>query len=662
MAVTQRFRRLAVSTALGKDKLLIQSLSLNESLGRLFQMEVELRGEDRDIKFEDIVGTAATVRLELPGGKGKRYFNGYVSRFAQVEHQGSYAVYGATLVPWMWFLTRTADCRIFQKQRVPDIIEAVFKEHGFTDYKLKLTRTYREWEFCVQYRETDFNFVSRLMEHEGIYYYFEHADKAHTLVLADSLSAHDAYDGYETMIYRPPTSQQEENAETITDWSVEQQVQPGQYALNDFNFTTPKASLLANANISRECSQADYEVYDYPGEYEKRVQGEAYAKVRIQELQSQYEILRAETTVRGVAAGCTFTMKGNPRSDQNREYLITGVSMQIKAGGFESGQARAGLFYECRFTAVPVDAKCPFRPQRITPKPLIQGPQTAIVVGPMGNEIHTEDHARVKVQFHWDRYGKFDENSSCWIRVSQPWAGKGWGSMSTPRIGQEVIVEFLEGDPDRPIITGSVYNADQKPPYAGGRGVVSGLKSQTHKGQGFNEISMDDTAGKEKMTVNAQYDHNTSVGNNQSNTIGNNRTTSVSVDDSETIGSNQKIKVGSNQETTVGSNQKLTVGADQTNSIGSNQETSVGASQKNTVGAAQTESIGSSRTTSVAAADKLTVGGPQPLSVSGPVSITSGASIELSVGGSSIKISPGGIDIASGGPIKITGAIVKVNS
>lgn len=543
MPATQKSRMLAIGTVLGEDALLIKTFSLTEHLGRLFQIEAELRSDNREIKFEDIVGTDATVRLELPDGKGTRYFNGCVSRFVQIEHRGSYAVYEATLVPWVWFLTRTADCRIFQKKKVPDIIEDVFKGHGFSDYKLKLTGTYREWEYCVQYRETDFNFISRLMEQEGIYYYFEHTDGAHTLVLADSPSAHEAYEGYGTMTYRPPATEREEHAETITEWVIEKEIQPGQYALNDFNFTTPKTSLLANANISRQHQAADYEIYDYPGEYEQRTEGEGYAKMRIQELQIQFETLRAHATVRGVSTGCKFTLQGNPREDQNRDYLITSASYHIKAGEYETGRREEEEFYECDFIAVPIDQKCPYRPERLTPKPFIQGPQTAIVVGPKGDEIHTEDNARVKVQFHWDRYGKFDENSSCWIRVSQPWAGKSWGSMATPRIGQEVIVEFLEGDPDRPIITGRVYNADQPPPYASGKGVVSGLKSQTHKGSGYNEMSMDDTAGKEKITIHAQYDMGTTVEHDDTQTVHNDRTITVDGKHTETIKKDTTIKI-----------------------------------------------------------------------------------------------------------------------
>jgi type VI secretion system secreted protein VgrG len=532
-ALTQANRFIAINTPLGEDALIIRSFSFTEHISRLFQVEVDLISLDGEVEFEQLIGDGAIIRLEL-GKDQTRYFHGIISRFVQTKNQGNFAHYRATIVPWLWLLTRTSDCRIFQNKSIPEIIEEVFKAHGLDSYELRLSGTYGPWDFCVQYRETDFNFVSRLMEQEGIYYYFEHAEDKHTLVIADSPSAHAAYEGYETVIYRPPTENQPPDRECITDWVVEKELKPGAYAINDFNFETPKTHLLAKSSIERSHPAAAFEVYDYPGEYELHEDGEFYAKVRIQELQSTYETLHAQATARGMCAGYLFTLQDHPRDDQNREYLITGSSCQVDAGDFESGASTEGdEFFSCSFTCI--DCQTPFRPARNTPKPIIQGPQTAIVVGPKGDEIHTDDQARVKVQFHWDRYGKRDENSSCWVRVSQPWAGKGWGSMATPRIGQEVIVEFLEGDPDRPIITGRVYNGDNAPPYAGGQGVVSGLKSNTHKGTGYNEMSMDDTKGKEKITIHAQYDMNTTVENDQTNTVKGKFTEEIEKDTAITI-------------------------------------------------------------------------------------------------------------------------------
>jgi type VI secretion system secreted protein VgrG len=686
MALTQANRFIGLETPLGGDVLAVRNASCREEISRLFQIELDIVSTEGTVTFEDIIGESVTLRLNA-GKDQKRYFNGIVSRFVQTKNEGRYAHYRATVVPWLWLLTRTSDCRIFQKKSIPDIIEEVFKAHGFDQYTLSLSGSYQPWDYCVQYRETDFNFVSRLMEQEGMYYFFEHEDGKHTLVLADSPSAHCPNSGYETVIYRPPTDNHPFDRECVTDWVLEKQLRPGAYALNDFNFEKPKVSLLAKSTIDRSHAAAAFEVYDYPGEYEEHGEGESYTKVRIQELQADHETCHAQGTARGLCPGFLFTLQDHPRDDQNREYLITSVSCQMDAGDFESSADNE--FFACNFTAI--DCTTPFRPARTTPKPLIQGPQTAIVVGPAGEEIHTEAQARVKVQFHWDRYGKKDENSSCWVRVSQPWAGKGWGSMATPRIGQEVIVEFLEGDPDRPIITGRVYNADQPPPYAGGQGVVSGLKSNTHKGSGYNEMSMDDTAGKEKITIHGQYDMNTTVEHDQTTTVHNNRTDKIDVDDSETVGANQTGTVGGNQtlsvakdrtrtvsknetvtvsltrthtvgvneaitvgvaqEITVGAAQTITVGANQSSTIGKNQTNSIAKDQSNTIGANQTSKVGKDRQTEVGKNDTLKVAKTLAIEAGDEVLIKTGeASIHMKKDGT-IQIKGKDITVQGSGEI-----------
>ena len=579
MPPTQQHRLIAIGTALGDDMPLITSFSMTEQLGRLFHIEVELASQEPAIDFDKVVGSNATLRLELQDGK-TRYFNGYISRFVQAGEQGDFARYRAILVPWLWFLTRTADCRIFQKKKVPDIIEEVFKAHGFKDYKLRLSGSYSPWEYCVQYRETDFNFVSRLMEQEGIYYYFTHEDGKHTLVLADAASSHDPFPDYDTLSFRPPVQQAgDQNEETITEWVIEKEVQPGVYAMADFNFKTPSSPILVNANINRKHEAADFEVYDYPGEYDDRSSGDAYAKVRIQELQAQHEVLRGRSSSRGVATGCKFTLKDHPRDDQNREYLVTGATYHVGVSEYQStGQARDEEFFTCTLSAIPTSEQ--FRPLRTTPKPLIQGPQTAFVVGKAGEEIDTDDFGRVKVQFHWDRYGKVDENSSCWVRVSQPLAGKGWGAMSIPRIGQEVIVEFLEGDPDRPIITGRVYNATNTVPYPlPANKTMSTVKSNSSKGgQGFNEIRLEDKKGSEQIFIhgeknldirikndafeNIENDRHLVVENDRFEHVKNNRNETVDNDHKESIGNDRNLSVGGKEAKSVTGSLSLTVTGD----------------------------------------------------------------------------------------------------
>jgi type VI secretion system secreted protein VgrG len=416
-------------------------------------------------------------------------------------------------------------------------------------------------------------------------------------------------------------------------------VHTGKVTLRDYDPQQP--TLQLESSVAGEQPE---EAYHYPGKYTALDEGERYARLQLEAEEAQERVVRGAGTCRAFQSGYRFDLKEHYRKDANQAYLLLELRHSARAGDYRSWDS-APFDYRNDFLAIPHSV--PFRPLNTTHKPRIWGTQTALVVGKAGEEIWTDKHGRVKVQFYWDRLGKKDENSSCWVRVSQPWAGKGWGSLAIPRIGQEVIVEFLEGDPDLPIITGRVYNAEQMPPYnpAAG-GVVSGLKSKTHKGSGYNEMSMDDTAGKEKVTIHGQYDMGTTVGHDQTNSIGNNRTTTVSVNDTESVGSNQKINVGSNQETTISANQKLSVGADQTNTIGSNQKTSVGAG----------------RTTTVAAADKLTVGGAETLQAAGAIDISSDAKITLSAGGSMIEIGPAGVTITTGGNVAITGAVVKVNS
>jgi len=556
MPLKQENRLLAIGTPLGGDVLAVRSVSVQEQLGRLFHIEAELSSEDAEVDFDKVVGNNVTIRLDI-GQKEERYFNGFVSRLAQVANQGGYAHYRAAIVPWLWFLTRTADCRIFQAKSTPDIIEAVFKGHGFNDYKLSLSGAYAPREYCVQYRETDFNFVSRLMEAEGIYYFFTHEDGKHTLVLADSISAHSPYSGYEEIAFHE-LEKGAAGREVVTDWTMEKEAQPVACALNDFDFTKPKTSLLSNSTVTRQYGAAQFEIYDYPGEYADPSEGERLSGVRLDELQTQYETLHGQASARGIAAGSTFTLKNHPRDDQNRDYLITGVALHADAGEFASGKTE-GEFFSCNFAAIAKTQQ--FRPSRLTPKPIVQGPQTAIVVGPSGEEIHTDEYGRVKLQFHWDRYGKADENSSCWVRVSQEWAGKKWGAMHIPRIGQEVIVEFLEGDPDRPIITGRVYNADAMPPYAlPAEKTKSTLKSNSSKGgNGFNEIRFEDKKGSEQIFVHAEKDQEIRVKNDRKEHIGNDRHLVVKNDKKERVFGDRHERVAKNHYEQINQTRSLTV-------------------------------------------------------------------------------------------------------
>lgn len=514
-------RAITVSSPVANTELHLDQLTAREELGRPFEIELELFSTAREIKLEQMLGQDITVEVQF-GETLTRRFHGYVSQFSQTpKSERGYAWYRAVLRPWLWFLTRTADCVIFQEKSVPTIFREVFDDHGFTDRRESLTATYNPRTYCVQYCESDFNFVSRLLEEEGIYYFFEHAAGKHTLVLCDSSSAHSDIEGGATVPYRPADDQRGLERDHISHVRVQQHLQPTSYALKDFDFEKPRTDLEARGRnaLERSHARADYEIFDWPGRYLTTADGEAYARRRIEAHQAEYETISAVGNAPGLAAGYTFTLSEYPRSDQNRQYLITSAVHHVQA--LEDVDTERP-HYSCEFTAI--DAKQPFRAARTAPKPVVRGPQTATVVGKSGEEIWTDKYGRVKVQFPWDRYGASDENSSCWVRVSQNWAGKNWGAMHLPRIGQEVIVDFLDGDPDRPIITGRVYNGEHLPPYAlPDNQTRCTLKSRSTKqgdAETYNELRFEDKKGEEEIYLHAEKNFNRVVENNDTLKVG----------------------------------------------------------------------------------------------------------------------------------------------
>ena len=622
-------RVMEIDTPLGDD-LLFYGLHAREELGRLSTLQIELLSKNGKIAIDGILGKNVTVKTELPDDS-TRCFNGYVTRFSQSGTYGRYFKYTALAQPWLWFLTRTSDCRIFQEMTVPEILKKVLAECEQNDVKYRLSGTYRKWTYCVQYRETDFNFVSRLMEHEGIYYYFTHEEGRHTMVVTDSPGGHDPYPGYATVKFIAPERLARPDIEHIRTWELTRQIQPGVFVHTDYDLERPSVNLKTQKALARGYAPSSGEMYDYPGTYMQKSDGETYAGVRIGEFAAQFEHAQAVTNARGMSTGCLFTLDGCPRDDQNCEHLILSSSHDLEYSQYEALPHGGAVEFRCQFAAM--TTKEPFRPKRATPKPFVQGPQTAVVVGPAGDEIYTDKYGRVKVQFHWDRYGQKDENSSCWIRVSSPWAGKGWGGVSTPRIGQEVIVDFLEGDPDQPIITGRVYNAEQTPPFGFPAGaVISGVKSNTHKGSGNNEMSLDDTAGKERVFIHGQYNMDTVIEHDQTSTIHNNRTDRVDVDDSESVGNNQKWDVGVNRDAKIGSNETLTVGANRTKSVTGNETITIGGNRDGTVSKSETATVALQRTHTVGINETISVGAAQEITVGAMQAITVGANQTTNVG------------------------------
>jgi type VI secretion system secreted protein VgrG len=650
MAFVQAQHRLAISTPLGKDVLLLRGFNGSEAISQLFHFDLDLLSENDSIHFEDVVGKNVTLRIDDSSGT-ERHWNGFISRFSQGAQDGRLTAYHAQMVPWLWFLTRTADCRIFQNQKVPDIIQKIFTDLKFHDFELRLYGTYTPRDYCVQYRETDFNFVSRLMEEEGICYYFDHQDGKHVLILADDAAAHkpcptqkSARCGFQGqgMTYKE---------DLVTEWHYQEEFRPGAWAQTDYNFETPSTSLAVTVN-----GKNPYEIYEYPGEHSVRSDGDRLARIRLQEQTAPAKVSQGGSTCRGFGSGFQFTLQDHYRKDLNQAYLLTSVRHTATEGGTYGVGTGTGeeLAYRNSFECIPFST--PFRPARVTPQPFVQGCQTAVVVGPAGEEIYTDKHGRVKVQFHWDREGKKNENSSCWIRVSHPWAGKGYGSVSIPRIGQEVIVDFLEGDPDQPIIVGRVYNAEQMPPTGlPAAGMVSGMKSNsTPGGGGYNQMTMDDTKGKELIQIHGQYDMDSKIGHDHRLQVTNNQSENIGVDKASTVGANKTVSVGGNHTENVTGNQSVTVASNQTIAVSGTHTESISGLTSQTVGSAKTETIALAKALSIGAAYQVSVGAAMNETIGGLKAEEIGAAKIVTVGGPSKEIVGASKSLTAAGGISST--------
>ena len=565
---TQDHREVSVTSALARDVLLFHSMTGSEQLGRLSEYRVQLLSTKQDLKIADVLGQSMGIHVNLPGDSGdkKRHFNGIVTRFCSTGWKGEFASYEATVHPWLWLLTRSSNCRIFQDKSVTDIVKEVCNNEVYgshIDLSISaLSGTYDPLPYCVQYRETDFNFICRLLENAGIYFFFTHEASRHTMVLADSYSAHEKIAGYDHVDFSDEHARSAPGKERVFTWSAAGEIATSSYVLNDFDFEKTSSSknggLLTKATIDAAFAQPAYEMYDYPGLYASASAGSALARGRMERLHGQCEQIDASTNARGLFPGGLFGLVQHPREDQNREYLVTTTFYNIVGNFYVSNSSSAPMTFDCSFSAI--GHEYAYRPLPITPKPFVQGPQTAMVVGKAGEEIWTDKYGRVKVQFHWDRVGKEDEKSSCWVRVSQSWAGKGWGTIFIPRIGMEVIVSFLEGDPDRPLVTGCVYNSDALPPYAlPGEQTKTTLKTNTSTGgAGFNEIRFDDKKGSEEIFIQAEKDFNRVVKNNDTLKVGFEKQDQG--DQTINIKNDQKLDVGGNQTVAVTGDQKIIVG------------------------------------------------------------------------------------------------------
>ena len=644
---TQDNRPISVTSVLGKDVLLLQSFIGREAISRLFSYQLELLSENDSIAAKDLVGTSITWAVHEVD-KSPRYFNGMVSRMSAGHMSArNLRAYRVEVVPKLWFLTRTANCKIFQNKTTPDIIQSILGDFGISDFAPKLRGKYNPREYCVQYRETAFNFIARLMEQDGIFYFFQHNDGKHTLVLADAKGAFQ--DCVENSVRFSGGTLATNH---VTSWERQYEYRSGKWTATDYNFETPSTSLLSStATILPLANIASYEFFDYPGNYMKTADGTAEVKIRMEEEEASFDVVAGSSQCCTFTPGGKFQLEDHDISSETGKYVITSIIHSATEASY--GNSAWGTDYSNTFTCIPDSVA--YRPTRLAPKPSVQGTQTAVVVGPKGEEIYTDKYGRIKVQFHWDRLGKRDENSSCWIRVATLWAGKSWGVNHIPRIGQEVVVDFLEGDPDRPLVIGSVYNVQYMPANdLPAKKNVSGFKSNSTKGGGgYNEISLDDTKGKEQVIIHGQHDMHTTVEHDQTTHVKQNRSASIDVDDSETVGGNQSLSVKKKQTLTVEGQRDVWVKKDQREQIdGKHSITCKGDRDEQITGTVSIDAKGI----------QANLGGPfnveaaQEVHIKGQsVIIEAGTALTIKVGGSFVKIDAGGVTVV-GAPL------VKINS
>jgi type VI secretion system secreted protein VgrG len=644
---TQAHRLLSISTPLGEDVLLLQALSGEEAISRPFRFDLELLAHQNDsISLNKLVGQNVTIAIQQPDSS-LRYINGHISQFALGATDDRYFThYTARVVPWLWFLARHTDCRIFQDMQAPDIITQIFSGFPFANFRNDVKGSYPQLEYCVQYRESSFNFVSRLMEEFGIFYYFDHSTKGeHKLVMTNNSSALPPC-ASSPASYRVPSAASDDRS-TIVVWNVEHELETGKCTVTDYNFTTPSTSLLADEpTVVTTPPNDSLEMFDYPGRHTTRDDGSSVSRRRMQEEEIGCVVASGSGAYRGFVPGYTFELKNHYRDDQNTTYILTEVQHYASEGDIYLTGKEGNESYSNTFTCIP--SSVPYRPARATPKPLVQGPQPARVVGKAGEEIWVDKYGRVIVQFYWDRRGQKNENSSCWIRVSQPWAGANWGAIWIPRIGQEVLVDFLDGDPDRPIIVGRVYNAEQMPPYTlPDYQTRSTFKSRSSKGGGssnYNELRFEDLKGQEQIFMNAEKDMDLRVENDSREYIGANRHLIVTANQQEKVNADKHLQVVGNHLEKISGNMSLQVTGNQMESVTGNKSLSVTGNQSESVTGNVSLSVTQGKSESITMGYAMTAMSIHFTAEMGIV-IECPVGITLSSGANSIDIGPAGVFI-----------------
>ncbi|NNF00656.1 MAG: type VI secretion system tip protein VgrG [Pyrinomonadaceae bacterium] len=648
MATTQENRSLSIATPLGKDFLLLNEFFATEGISELFSCEVELLHEEdeaghkpTDIDVTSILGQAVTISITQSDGTS-RTLSGIVNSFSRGNRTTRFSCYHATIVPHVWLLTQISQSRIFQQKSVPDILNEVFK--GF-EVTYEIRGEFERRNYCVQYQETDFDFASRLMEEEGIYYYFVHADGSHKMIIANTPQSHKDVPVKSEIDYSVEVSDEEGFVGSIRDLWVDCRLQTGKYTLWDYTFQLPTNKLsVEQPSFFKVGENRKLENYEYPAGYARKYDGidraggevpddlqkvfkdnQRTVENRMKALDSQYKTLSGSSDCASLTAGHKYSLLKHPNPEMNAQYLVTTIDYKAKQSPDYISDEDQGDTYSSSFTCIPYGAGAPdYCPPRKTQKPIVYGTQTALVVGPGGEEIFTDKFGRVKVLFRWDRHGQANEGSSCWIRVAQSWAGNRWGMMFIPRVGMEVIVSFEEGDPDRPIIAGCVYNPETMPPYElPDEKTKAMIKSDSSKGgKGFNEIRFEDEKGSEQVFIHGEKNLDTRVKNDSLSFIGKDRHLTIENNQHEKVKRDKHIDVGGDRNEKVTGSVSLKVDSDVQEKVG----------QKYGLDAGMEVHIKSGMN----------------------LVVESGTNLTLKVGGNFVNINPGGVFIK--------GTMVMINS
>jgi len=663
----------AMPTLGGQPALEPIAIDGDEGLSKLFRYTLTLGTPEQagynerqaaNVSIKQLVGETLTVHIVLDGrpgaGEGKRHICGLVTRVRFLRLENRRALYEAVIEPWLTLATRTSDYRIFQNKTVLDILGEVLSDYDFA-HELKATRSYPAREFQVQYGESDFDFVARLMHEWGLYYYFEHAEGGHKLVIVDDMSAHQPYAnaGYQKIPFYG--ADDTVRAEHCDRFNACETLQSGRWVTDDFDFKRPKARLQQVSAMPRKTAQSSQERYGWPGDYVVESEGEQLVRTRMEETGSQGERASGSGNLRAVVPGCLLALERHPQNESNREYLVTDAHLRLQ----DIGDASAQQEFECRVDFEVIPSSKIFRaPAPDTPRPRTTGPQTAIVTGPAGREIWTDQYGRVKLSFHWNRYCTKDENSSCWVRVSSPWAGTNFGGIQIPRIGQEVIVDFENGDPDRPIVTGRVYNADNMPPWTlPDNATQSGLLTRSSEGAtdaNANALRFEDKKGEEQVWLHAERNQDIEVEKDETHWVGHDRTKTIDHDETVHVKHDRTETVGHDETITVGNNRMETIKANELLTVLQNMNRFVALTSSEEVGIAKTSLVGLTQTVAVGKSKSETIGEDFSLDVGEKLVITVGKSrLEMTKDGQ-VTLTGAKFDFRATGAVRINGKVIDL--